>query len=112
MKQMTWNEFANTYCERQKQTPDGLAKVLCEQALRFNSAGFMLLECQMLDSRMCGSLTILGFGGTHTYANIPTHPISPRGLASDMSVVKGYVLVSDVPATHATRLSRSKDPAR
>lgn len=97
MTQMTWNDFAGKYCERQEQTPDGLAKVLCEQTLRFDSTGFMLLECQMFASRSFGNLTILGFGGTHTYKEILDHPISPRGLASDMSVVVGWIPVSEIP---------------
>lgn len=90
-KQMNWQEFSSKYCARQQQTPEGLHAVLTSQISRFDSDGFMLLECQQMDSSRCGELVILGFGGTHTYKEIPSGPISPRGLASDMSVVIGWV---------------------
>jgi hypothetical protein len=97
MKQMTWAEFSKEYCTRQEQTPDGLARVLRTQSTRYNSEGFMLLQCEMLDSSRLGEYVILGFGGTHTFKTIPTHPVSPRGLASDMSMVKGWIPATDLP---------------
>jgi len=87
VKYATFEEFAKLYCERQVQTPDGLREVLTAQKAKFNPAGWMLLECQMLDSSRMASLTILPYGPNNTYKEIPSHPISPRGLASDMSVV-------------------------
>lgn len=96
-KKMTWDEFSGEYCKRQEQTPNRLAMILESQIQGYESKGFMLLECQQLDSSRIGQYTILGFGGNHSYASIPDHPISPRGLASDMSVCVGYIDAADVP---------------
>lgn len=96
-KRLTWEEFATKYCSRQAQTHDGLAAVLRDQRKNFQSHGWMLLECQMMGSSMLGQRTILGFGGSHSYVVIPDHPISPRGLASDMSVVIGWLDQGDLP---------------
>lgn len=96
MKQLTWNELSAQYCERQEQTPDGLYDVLFVQAVRFDCVGWMLLECQMMDSSRLGSLTILPYGPNNTYKEATTAPISPRGLASDMSICIGYMLAADL----------------
>lgn len=97
MKQMNWKEFSEKYCERQEQNPSGLAGVLSSQINRFKPIGFMLLECEQLDSSYIGQLTILPYGGESTYKTIPNYPISSRGLSSDMFVVIGYILSSEVP---------------
>lgn len=97
MKQMTWNELSTAYCERQQQTPDGLQAVLISQRNLFDCAGWMLLECQMMDSSLLGSLTILPYGSSNTYKETTNRPISPRGLASDMSICIGFMLASDLP---------------
>ena len=65
---------------------------LAEHVEKFNPYGWMLLECHMLDSSYLGQRTMLPFGPDNTYKAIPTHPVSPRGLASDMSVVLGVHL--------------------
>jgi hypothetical protein len=85
---LTFPEFAAKYCERQENTPENLKLIL--QGQLFNNQppdGWMLLECEQLDSSRVGSLTILAYGPNNTYKSPPSHPISPRGLASDMSVV-------------------------
>lgn len=97
MKKLTFKELAAMYCERQQQTPLGLRKTLKEKVELFNPVGFMLLECQMLDSSRLGEYVILPYGPKNTFKQIPDHVISPRGLASDMSVVVGYVLTEDIP---------------
>ena len=84
---LKFQEFAAKYCERQVQTAEGLREVLSKQKQRLNPDGWMLLECVMLDSSRLGDLTILPFGANCTYKTPPDHPISPRGLASDMSNV-------------------------
>jgi len=91
VKKMTWKEFSALYCERQEQTPEGLKEILRAQVGKYSPEGFMLLECHVLDSSRMGSLTILPFGLNNTFKAIPDHPISPRGLASDMSVVIGIL---------------------
>jgi len=85
--ELLFAEFAAKYCEKQEQTPEGLKDILDGQRQRYNPTGWMMLECQMLDSSRMGSLVILPYGPNNTYKTVPDHPISPRGLASDMSVV-------------------------
>jgi len=80
-------EFAALYCARQNSTPDRLRAILREQAKSYVPDGWMLLECHAFDSSRFGSLTILPYGPRNTYTEVPAHLISPRGLASDMSVV-------------------------
>ena len=84
----TFEEFAQLYCETQACTPEDLGLIMATQRINFDNAGWMLLECQDLSSSSMGQRTILPYGGPrNTYGAPPTHPISPRGLASDMSVV-------------------------
>ena len=56
----------------------------------------MLLECRMFDSLNIGNLTILAYGPHNTYKEPPTYPISPRGLASDMSMVVGTLSADQI----------------
>ncbi len=84
---MKFDEFAKLYCETQEQTPEELRKILFKQKINYGPDGWMLLECHQLDSSRMGSRTILPFGPNNTFKTVPDHPVSPRGLASDMSVV-------------------------
>lgn len=84
---LTFDEFAKMYCIRQVQTPEGLKAIFTRQKELYKPDGWMMLECQMLGGARFGHLIILPYGGDATYKTIPDHPISPRGLASDMSVV-------------------------
>jgi len=98
MTNLTWEELSSRYCGRQDSTPEKLHSTLLMQALRYEPIGWMLLECQMMDSSLCGSLTILPFGPNNTWKQIPTGPVSPRGLASDMSTIVGVMLADKLPA--------------
>lgn len=95
--ELGFDEFAKRYCERQQLEPDELLIRLQDVARRYRPDGFMLLECQQLDSSRVGSYTILPYGGDSTYSTLPTGPISPRGLASDMSVVAAVLPIADLP---------------
>jgi hypothetical protein len=98
VQKMTWDDFAARYCKTQVSTPEELAAVLREQLKRFGPRGFFLAEAQLMDSSYAGTVVILPFGGPeNTYKEIPSRPFSPRGLASDTSVVIGYVDAGDVP---------------
>ena len=66
--------------------------LLADRNKRLNPYGWLLLECQMFDSSRLGLRTLMSFGPENTWKSIPTHPVSPRGLASDMSVVLGVHL--------------------
>jgi len=96
IKKMQWSEFSQLYCERQMQDRDALKAILQAQARQYHPDGWMLLECQQLDSSRCGALTILPYGPSNTYQKPPNHPISPRGLASDMSIVIGTLELSAI----------------
>lgn len=91
---LTFAAFAAKYCDRQDQTPDGLRDVLIAQWQRYENDGWMLLECHMMDGSRLGELTILPYGPNNTYKTVPNHPVSPRGLASDMSTVVAVLLRS------------------
>lgn len=92
---LTFPDFAAKYCERQQQTPEGLRAIFTRQKELYNPKGWMLLECEQFDSSRFASFTILPYGGTATYKDVPDHPISPRGLASDMSVVVALLPVEN-----------------
>ena len=89
--------FAARYCERQDSTPDKLRETLQAQQERYHPEGWLLLECQDFDSSRFGSLTILPYGPQNTFTVPPDTPISPRGLASDMSVVVAILPASALP---------------
>ena len=96
VKELTFDELASMYCERQVQTPEGLREVLVKQAERFKPIGWMLLEAQDMSSSWMGQLVLMPYGPNNTWKEIVDRPISPRGLASDMSVVVGVLPVSEI----------------
>lgn len=95
-QKLTFLELAHKYCERQEQTITGLKDILLSQVNEFEPDGWMLLECHVMDSTQLGQYTILPYGPNNTFESILNHPISPRGLASDMSVVVGYLESKDL----------------
>lgn len=90
-------DFAAKYCERQESTPEQLLNTLRAQMERYQPLGWVLLEAQLFDSSYFGSLTVLPYGPNNTYKEIPNHPLSPRGLGSDTSVVVAVLLVEALP---------------
>lgn len=89
---LTFDEFARRYCERQESTKDELREKLSAQVKKFNPVGWMLLECQVLDSSRLGAYTILPYGPNNTFKEPLTRPYSPHGLTSDISVVVALLL--------------------
>ena len=94
---LTFDAFAARYCERQESTPDKLLATLQAQQERYHPEGWMLLECQVFDSSRFGSYTILPYGPENTFKAPPEGPISPRGLASDMSIVVAALPADALP---------------
>lgn len=84
---LTIKEMVTRYCKRQDATPIDVMDRLDRIRHAFAPVGFMLLQCEVLDSSRLGEYVILPYGGGSTFKEPPQHPISPRGLASDMSVV-------------------------
>lgn len=84
---VSFNQFAAQYCETQECTPEKLREILEAQVANYQPNGFILLECAMMGSTRLGERCILPYGPNNTFKQIPTHPVSPRGIASDMSVV-------------------------
>jgi hypothetical protein len=101
-EKVTLNKLLVIYCHYQENEPEELRQALETQVEKFGSKGFMLLKCAMLDSSRLGDRVILGYGGNHTYPEIPDKPISPRGVTSDMSVVELYYEV-DTDITEEAR---------
>lgn len=89
VKTYTVDEFIHAYAGDHEQAAEHLKEALASTAEKFNPDGWMLLECQVLDSSYMGQTVVLPYGGDATHKTVPGHPISPRGLASDMSVVIG-----------------------
>jgi hypothetical protein len=94
---VSFDEFAQLHCSRMVQTPEKLLEILEAQAAEYQPTGWMLLECQMFDSSTFGHFTIFPYGPNNSFKEIPTHPVSPRGLASDMSVATHYTLAAELP---------------
>ena len=88
MKKISHEEMIRRYVEHQDNTPEGtrLAMTAVERERPW-AQGWMLLECHVLDGSRLGELTLLPYGPGCTFMTPPDHPVSPRGLASDMSVV-------------------------
>jgi len=97
IEEMTWDTFAERYCETQQETPSGLARRLREQIDVYRPDGFFLAEAQLLDSSWLGTVVILPYGPRNTFNAVPNRPFSPRGLASDTSVAIGYITADEVP---------------
>jgi hypothetical protein len=91
---MTFEQFAAKYCERQEKTPEQLKAIFEVQRLAFEPDGWMMLECGDMCSSRLGQLTVLPYGGKATYKTVPDHPVSPRGRASDMSMVVALLPVA------------------
>lgn len=96
METLSFLEFARRYCERQVNTPQDLYATLEAQQRAYAPNGWVLLECIDLSSSRLGSYTILPYGPNNTYKEPPSRPISPRGLASDQSVVVAVLLAKDL----------------
>lgn len=80
-------ELVRRYCARQDATPEQVVERLVAIGKARMVSGWMLAECHQLDSSSMGTLTLVPWGPGCTFKEIPTHPFSPKGLASDMAVV-------------------------
>lgn len=81
-------EFAKLFKE---ESPADLYPHLARHVEMLDPAGWFVGECQVLDSSSLGSTTVLPYGGRAAYQEPPVGVYSPRGLASDTSVVKGVL---------------------
>lgn len=96
-ERLDFDEFARRYCERQENDPENLLTTLQIHRNKFQPTGWMLLECQQLDSSRMGSYTILPYGPNNTFKEVPDHPVSPRGSAADQSMAVAILLSEDLP---------------
>lgn len=92
---LNFSDIATIYCCHQDQIPERLRVTLEEQRQKFSPDGWMLLQCVDMCSSYLGSYTLLPYGPNNSYKSVPEHPISPRGLASDMSTVVAILKVED-----------------
>jgi hypothetical protein len=81
-------QLVDLYCSSQEANPFDICEILDRQVELYKPDGFMLLQCVDLSSSRLGSRVILPYGPNNTFKEPPDHPISPRGLASDMSTVE------------------------
>ena len=110
-QQLSFDEFAKRYCEYSTMEKQHLLLALDSQKKKYHPYGWMMLECQMLDSSRCGHLTILPYGPQNTWTSIPSGPVSPRGLASDMSVVVASLSAHDpVLLRHIAEMRQAEEP--
>lgn len=93
---MTFKQLADTYCSRQVCTAEQLKQRLTEQAIKFQPEGWALMECHMMDSSALGSLWLAPYGPNNTLKEPPTTPLSPNGLASNMSVCIGILKATEL----------------
>lgn len=96
MELLTFSAFAGKYCETQLCEPDELKVKLRDLAQKLKPKGFVLLRCELMGGSFFGQRVILPYGGDSTLKDVPTSPISPRGLASDMSVVEAVMEVKSL----------------
>lgn len=98
IEQLTFQEFARRYCERQDSTPESLRETLLAQKERFKPDGWILIQCVVLDSSRLGDFVILPYGGDATLKEIPPKDklFSPRGLCSDLSKTVAFVSSADL----------------
>ena len=94
---VSWDEFATRYCDKQESTQAELLQRLHEINRKYVPQGFFMLECVQMDSSYLGQLVILPYGGKSTHPYPPTTPVSPRGLASDMSTVCAVLPLHNLP---------------
>jgi hypothetical protein len=92
---LCFRDIAEIYCSTQVGDYDSLRQQLNHQRIEFKPTGWMLLRCEMFDSSYFGQHTLLPYGPNNTYKEVPDRPISPRGLASDMSVIVAITTVQD-----------------
>lgn len=110
MDKLSFDTLARQYCDKQALTPAELLQTLRQQKEKFSPTGWMLAECQMLDSSYMGSLTVMPYGPNNTFKEVLTCPFSPRGLASDQSCVVGYLPVEDLPSELPASLNDWVEP--
>lgn len=109
VKNMLWQGFVDSYfyVDRESATApneeqlDQFEATLDNQVKKYQPEGFMILECEQFDSSRFGDRVVLPFGPNNTFKEVPNHPVSPRGLASDMSVPIGTLSVTDFLNRHS-----------
>jgi len=84
-RSINYARACNYHVEDIERARSGLTAAFWDQVPKFHPCGWFMLECQVLDSSMAGQRVVLPYGGLSTVATPPAI-MSPRGLASDMSV--------------------------
>lgn len=110
---LTRDTLIAKYCETQECTPEDCDARMRALEATYDPDGFVLLECHVFGSSKLGERTIVPFGPRNTLKVVPEHPISPRGLASDMAVVVGIYRrkanACPVCGTHAARCQQENE---
>lgn len=97
MEKVDLNELVRRYCETQDCEPPQVLERLKEIRRLFEPDGFFLAQAQDMSSSFFGTHVIIPYGGKSTFAAPPTGVFTPRGLASDSSVVTAvYEIQGDI----------------
>lgn len=95
---LSQDAFIAKYTERQKSpTSDELRDIMKAQKAKYQPVGWVMLQCEDMSSSRMGELTIFPYGPNNSLKEVPTRPVSPRGLASDMSMAVAICLAEGVP---------------
>ena len=97
--ELTFEKFAELYCGVLEKTAAGLKATLrkmLDREAKYRPTGFVMMECQQMDSSYFGSRVIVPYGGESTWKDIPEGVVSPRGIASDMSIVIAILLTNEL----------------
>ena len=70
---------------------DEMEKNMRQQYERYKNDGWVVMECKQFDSSRFGEIVLLAYGPNNTLQEIPQHPITPRGLSSDISVACAFI---------------------
>lgn len=95
---VNYDQFDAMFRKGTDHPPDYLADALRTQAATYAPTGWFMLEvCDMWASRL-GERRVVVYGENCTYKEVPTVAVSPRGLASDMSMVVAVLLADQLPS--------------
>lgn len=96
-EKVTRMELVRRYCETQEMAPLDLLDIIERQIVEFGPDGFFLARASLMDSSYFGSRVMLPYGPNNTFKTPPDHPFTPRGLASDTSVVECVWVLDKAP---------------
>lgn len=92
--------IARLYCDQYDCTPARLLTQMRDKQAEYEADGFLLWECQMLDSSACGKLYLFPYGPKCSFPKVPERhvPVVMEGRASRTSTLKHVIPAAAIPA--------------